>query len=147
MSSHHDDLSFSKVDEDPSPSPEQEPVRIRATPEQEPVRIRATPEQEFLLAPWETYLRPYLPALLDYKTNPIARRFILLADIVDAVPTWLIDLFVPLVLGKDSSLTIPINLDVPFHKPVHLPIKIPGLPDSIDVGLPAAFRLQSPQQT
>ncbi|CAK0820904.1 unnamed protein product [Prorocentrum cordatum] len=49
--------------------------------------------------------------LLDYRRDPIARRYILLAGLVDALPTWLVDDLVPVLL-PNSSLTIPLNASV-----------------------------------
>jgi len=78
----------------------------------------------------EKYLQPYLEELVDYRDNPIARRYIALANLVDAVPTWIEDLLIPLFI-PGSELTIPINAEIPLKIPLG-PIKIP-LPAKIKI--------------
>lgn len=65
----------------------------------------------------EKYLEGYLDELLDYRENPVAKRYIMLANLVDALPTWIEDLFIP-VLIPDSSLTVPLNLDQEIVIPI-----------------------------
>lgn len=65
----------------------------------------------------EEYLAPYLNDVLDYRENPIARRYIMLANLVDAVPTWLVDLFVPLVI-PGSTFTMDLEMKFPIKIPV-----------------------------
>jgi hypothetical protein len=59
----------------------------------------------------ETYLEPYLDDLIDYRESEIGKRYIALANLVDALPTWLEDLFIPLFL-PGSKVTIPINKEI-----------------------------------
>lgn len=65
------------------------------------------------LAEHEKYLEPYLDNLVSYRDSPIARRMIALTNLVDVVPTWLEDLFVPLFI-PGSSLTIPMQFELPL---------------------------------
>lgn len=65
----------------------------------------------------EQYLAPYEEQLVSYRDNPIAKRFIALANLVDVVPTWLMDAFVPLII-PDSTLRMPMNLQLPIPFPV-----------------------------
>lgn len=78
------------------------------------------------LSEQEQYLAPYLDQLVDYRDNPIARRYITLANLVDAVPTWIEDLFIPLFI-PGSTLTIPIN------KTMEVKIPIGGLAVNLNI--------------
>lgn len=82
------------------------------------------------LAEWEQYLKPYLDDLVNVRESPQGQRLIFLSNVVDAVPTWLEDLFIPLFI-PGSKLTIPINKEVPLSVPLG-PVKIP-LPASITI--------------
>jgi len=64
----------------------------------------------------EEYLEPYLEDLVVFRDNPIAKRFITLANLVDVVPTWLVDLFVPLII-PDSTLDLAMKVDLPIPDP------------------------------
>jgi len=79
----------------------------------------------------EKYLQPFLEELVDYRDNPIARRYIAIANLVDAVPTWIEDLLIPLFI-PGSTLTIPINAEIPLGPITIGPIKIP-LPAHIKI--------------
>lgn len=74
----------------------------------------------------EKYLQPFLEELVDYRDNPIARRYIALANLVDALPTWIEDLLIPLLI-PGSTLSIPINTDIPLKIPLgHIKIPLPA---------------------
>eukprot|EP00927_Polykrikos_kofoidii_P079638 TRINITY_DN76432_c0_g1_i1.p1 TRINITY_DN76432_c0_g1~~TRINITY_DN76432_c0_g1_i1.p1 ORF type:complete len:547 (+),score=76.42 TRINITY_DN76432_c0_g1_i1:50-1642(+) len=79
------------------------------------------------LAEHEKYLEPYLNDLVSYRDNPIARRFISLANLVDVVPTWLEDLFVPLFI-PDSTLKLALKFEVPLPDPTGI---FPGITPGI----------------
>jgi hypothetical protein len=82
------------------------------------------------LAQWEEYLTPYLDDLVNVRDSPQGQRMIFLSNVVDTVPTWLEDLFIPLFI-PGSELTIPINKEIPLSVPVG-PVKIP-LPASVTI--------------
>jgi len=62
-------------------------------------------------------LEPYLADLIDYRESDVGKQYIALANLVDALPTWIEDLFIPLFI-PGSKVTIPINkemvLEIPF---------------------------------
>jgi len=84
------------------------------------------------LSAWEEYLEPHLDDLVDYRDNPVLRKWIALANLVDALPTWLEDLFIPLFL-PGSEVTIPVNDAIPLK--VHLA--------NFSIPLPAEFTIKS----
>merc|ERR1719272_1085979 len=84
----------------------------------------------------ERYLKPWLGELVEYRDSPVARKYIALANLVDALPTWLEDLFVPLFIPH-STLTIPVN-DV-------IPLKIPV--GNFSIPLPAQFTIKTVTMT
>lgn len=83
-------------------------------------------DDETPLAEHERFLEPYVDDLVSFRDNEIAKRFITLSNLVDVVPTWLIDLFVPLVI-PDSTL----NLDVNVKLPIPGFGKFPGVPPGL----------------
>jgi hypothetical protein len=85
------------------------------------------------LAPWEQYLAPYVNDLVNYRESAQGRRYIFLSNVVDAIPTWIEDLFIPLFIPH-STLTIPINEKIQLSLPSSFHPKIP---------LPASFTLVS----
>eukprot|EP00413_Alexandrium_margalefii_P033889 CAMPEP_0204567102 /NCGR_PEP_ID=MMETSP0661-20131031/36412_1 /ASSEMBLY_ACC=CAM_ASM_000606 /TAXON_ID=109239 /ORGANISM="Alexandrium margalefi, Strain AMGDE01CS-322" /LENGTH=682 /DNA_ID=CAMNT_0051574993 /DNA_START=46 /DNA_END=2094 /DNA_ORIENTATION=- len=85
------------------------------------------PARSIALTRDEQYLAPYVQKLLDYRTSPISRRYIWLANLVAVLPTWLDDLYIRHVLSG-SKLTIPLNLDVPISIPLGpLHLKTPAV--------------------
>jgi hypothetical protein len=71
----------------------------------------------------ETYLEPYLNDLVDYRESAVGKQYIMLADLVDALPTFLVDLFIPLLI-PGSTLTIPVNIEIPFEIPGKVPLPL-----------------------
>jgi len=73
----------------------------------------------------ERYLEPYLNDLVDYRESEVAKQYIMLAELVDALPTFIVDTFIPLLI-PGSTLTIPVNLEITYEIPgsVPLPLKI-----------------------
>lgn len=84
------------------------------------------------LSEWEKYLEPHLDDLVDYRDNPVLKKYIALANLVDAVPTWLEDLFIPLFI-PGSTITIPVNDVIPLK--IHLA--------NFTIPLPAEFTIKS----
>lgn len=87
----------------------------------------ATPlEDPTPLSDLEKYLEPYLGEVVEYRDNPVLRKYIALANLVDALPTWLEDLFIPLFIPH-STLVIPVNDVIPLKIPVgNFTIPLPG---------------------
>jgi len=73
----------------------------------------------------EEYLRPYLDELVSFRDNPIAKKYIMLLNLVDWLPSWFEDWFVPLVF-PGSKLTIPLDKTLPLPQ-------MPGLPENITI--------------
>jgi len=78
------------------------------------------------LSDLEWYLEPYLGELVQYRDNPVIDKYVSLANLVDALPTWIenfiIRLFVP-----HSTVTIPVNAEIPFKIPIgNFSIPLPG---------------------
>lgn len=92
----------------------------------------------------EAYLKPYLSELLDYRDNPIARRYIFLSDLVNILPTGLIDFVLKIILHGDS-VKIPINKVFPVTLPI-IKTQIASLTlESIDLkGLTTLANLWAP---
>lgn len=86
--------------------------------------------QEHPLSSDEQYLAPYLEELIDYRDNPVATKYIKLANLLDVVPTWLEDLFIPLIIPH-STLTIPLNMEIPISVQI----------GNLTIPLPASFTL------
>ena len=84
------------------------------------------------LSAWEKYLEPHLEDLVDYRDNPVLKKYIALANLVDALPTWLEDLFIPLFL-PGSEVTIPVNDEIDLK--VHLA--------NFSIPLPAKLTIKS----
>jgi hypothetical protein len=86
----------------------------------------------------EKYLEPWdaVGDLVEYRDNPVLRKYIALANLVDALPTWLEDLFIPLFIPH-STLVIPVN-DV-------IPLKIPI--GNFTIPLPAHFTIKTVTMT
>jgi hypothetical protein len=80
------------------------------------------------LSDLEKYLEPWdsVGDLVEYRDNPVARKYIMLANLVDALPTWLEDLFIPLFIPH-STLVIPVNDVIPLKIPIgNFTIPLPG---------------------
>lgn len=88
------------------------------------------------LSAFEQYLEPWLGELVEYRDNPVLRKYIALANLVDAVPTWLEDLFIPLFIPH-STLTIPVNDEIPFKVPI----------GNFSIPLPAHFTVKTVTMT
>lgn len=88
------------------------------------------------LSDLEQYLEPYLGEVVEYRDNPVLRRYISLANLVDAVPTWIEDIFIPLFIPH-STLTIPVNVDIPFKVPI----------GNFSIPLPASFKIKTVTMT
>jgi len=88
------------------------------------------------LSDLEKYLGPYIGDVVEYRDNPVLRHYISLANLVDAVPTWIEDIFIPLFIPH-STLIIPVNVDIPFKVPV----------GNFSIPLPASFKIKTVTMT
>lgn len=74
----------------------------------------------------EWYLEPYLGELVQYRDNPVLEKYIAIANLVDALPTWIENLIFRIILPH-STLTIPVNDVIPLKIPIgNLSIPLPG---------------------
>jgi hypothetical protein len=86
----------------------------------------------------EQYLEPWVETgdLVEYRDSGVARKWIILSNLVDALPTWIEDLFIPLFIPH-STLTIPVH-DI-------IPLKIPV--GNFTIPLPANFTIKTVTMT